>query len=93
MASGQSCLGKVSEVFATITRGYTLQANFRNVWNVFGIHFQHQLTFCVGESQFAYRRFHGARDSLTYVVLSWLLAFANGFKVALYCSDVAGVFD
>ena len=58
-----------------------------------GVHFQLQLTSCFGESQFAYRRFHGARDSLSYVVLSWLLAFANGFKVALYCSDVAGAFD
>ena len=58
-----------------------------------GVHFQYRLAACFGESQFAYRRFHGARDSLTYVVLSWLLALARGKKVALYCSDVAAAFD
>ena len=27
------------------------------------------------------------------MVLSWLLVFANGFKAALYCIDVAGALD
>jgi len=58
-----------------------------------GTHFMYRLSASFGDTQFAYRRFHGSRDSLTYVVLTWLLSFAYGKKVALYCSDVASAFD
>ena len=46
------------------------------------IHFLPQLSFCgnYGTNQFAYRRFHGARDALLYVCLSWLLCLASGKK-------------
>ena len=59
-----------------------------------GIHFLPQLSFSgsYGSNQFAYRRFHGARDAILYVVLSWLLALAMGKKVGVYCSDVVGAF-
>ena len=57
-------------------------------------HFMYRLSHSsFGISQFAYRKFHGSRDALTFVVLTWLLAFALGKKIALYCSDVAGAFD
>ena len=46
-----------------------------------------------GVSQFAYRKYHGARDAVLYVVLIWLLAFGQGRKVATYCSDVVSAFD
>ena len=46
-----------------------------------------------GDNQFAYREGHGARDALLYLVLTWLLAMANGKKIVVYCSDVQGAFD
>ena len=46
-----------------------------------------------GPHQFAYRQQHGARDALLFLVLSWLLSFSLGSRVALYCSDVSGAFD
>ena len=46
-----------------------------------------------GENQFAYTRGRGARDVIAFLVMFWLFAFAAGKKVALYCSDVVGVFD
>eukprot|EP00959_Pyramimonas_sp_CCMP1952_P418212 8761676-Pyramimonas_sp.AAC.1 len=46
-----------------------------------------------GSHQFAYCPGRGARDAILYVVLRWLLAFAGGRRVALYCSDVSGAFD
>ena len=59
-----------------------------------GAHFMYRLSYTsFGTSLFAYRKFHGSRDALTFVVLTWLLAFALGKKIALYCSDVAGAFD
>jgi len=60
-----------------------------------GCHFLPQLSYSgsFGQSQFAYRKFHGARDAVLFVLLVWLLAFARGRKVGLYCSDVAGAFD
>ena len=54
-------------------------------------HLSHSGSF--GQSQFAYRKFHGARDAVLFVVLVWLRAFACGRKVGLYCSDVSGAFD
>ena len=32
----------------------------------------------------------GARDALLFLILSWILALANGSKIGVYCSDVAG---
>lgn len=46
-----------------------------------------------GENQFAYTEKRGARDVLAFIVLSSLLAFARGKKLALYQADVSGAFD
>ena len=46
-----------------------------------------------GDSQFAYTPKRSARDALLYLVLTWLLCFAQGNRVGLYCSDVSGAFD
>ena len=46
-----------------------------------------------GENQFAYTEKRGARDVLAFIVLSSLLAFTRGKKVALYKADVSGAFD
>ena len=46
-----------------------------------------------GTAQFAYRKKHGARDAVLYYVLSWIDCLNSGFKVGVYCSDVAGAFD
>ena len=46
-----------------------------------------------GDNQFAYTKERGARDALAFLVLSTLLAFSRGEKVALYKGDVAGAFD
>ena len=46
-----------------------------------------------GENQFAYTPGRGSRDALLLLVLQWLLLFASGHKVALYCSDVSGAFN
>ena len=48
---------------------------------------------CSGENQFAYKKEHGARDLLAFLVLTWLLGFDSGKKYLLYCSDMAGAFD
>ena len=59
-----------------------------------GMHFLNHLSFSgsFGSSQFAYRKFHGARDAVLFVTLTWLLAFALGNKIGVNCSDVAGAF-
>ena len=46
-----------------------------------------------GTNQFAYRRFHGARDAILFVLLSWRLALVIGKKIGVYCGDVSGAFD
>ena len=46
-----------------------------------------------GEFQFAYTPGRGARDAILFFVLTWLVAFSNGQRVAVYCSDVSGAFD
>ena len=46
-----------------------------------------------GENQYAYRPARGARDAILVLVTTWLLAFARGKKLGLYCSDVSGAFD
>ena len=60
-----------------------------------GNHFLDLLSYSgsCGRSQFAYRKFHGARDALLLITLTWLRAFAHGRKVGVYCSDVASAFD
>ena len=47
----------------------------------------------MGTNQFAYIPKRGARDAILFLVISWLLAFARGTKIRLYCSDVSGAFD
>ena len=46
-----------------------------------------------GDNQFAYTPKRNARDALPYSVLTWLLCFAQGNEVGLYCSDVSGAFN
>ena len=46
-----------------------------------------------GQSQFAYRKSHGARDAVLFYVLSWIAGLNDGHKICIYCSDVAGAFD
>lgn len=60
-----------------------------------GVHFLLHLTFSdsFGTNQFAYRCFHGVRDAILFVLLTWLVVFAKGKKVGVYCSDVSSAFD
>jgi hypothetical protein len=60
-----------------------------------GMHFLDHLSFsnCFGESQFAYRKYHGSRDAVLFVILTWLRALALGRKIGIYCSDVSSAFD
>ena len=46
-----------------------------------------------GANQFAYTKERGARDVLAFLLLRWISALEKGWKVAIYCSDVAGAFD
>ena len=46
-----------------------------------------------GINQFAYRQKHSFMDALAWNVMSWITAFMNKRKIALYCSDVSGAFD
>ena len=46
-----------------------------------------------GPHQFAYKKEHGARDALLFMMLSWIVALNAGKKVAVYCADVSGAFD
>ena len=50
-------------------------------------------TLACGPNQFAYTRGRGARDVLALLMMVWLQALAEGMKIAVYCSDVAGAFD
>jgi len=56
-----------------------------------GMHFLDHLSFagCFGSSQFAYRKFHGARDALLYVILVWLLAFEDNCWFDVYAAATA----
>ena len=47
----------------------------------------------IGPNQFAYIKERGSRDALAYLILSWLMAFLEKARVAVYCSDVSGAFD
>ena len=95
---------KLHWVFPLFKRGVrSLPSNYRGLHltsqlskcmeRFIGFHFMGKLSLSFGSSQFAYRKFHGSRDALTYAILTWLLAFATGKKVALYNSDVAAAFD
>lgn len=46
-----------------------------------------------GERQYAYSLGKSHRDPLAANVFSWLLHFEDSRIIALYCSDVSGVFD
>ena len=46
-----------------------------------------------GPLQFAYRKNRGLRAALDFNLMSWIMMFHLGKRVALYCSDVSGVFD
>ena len=50
-------------------------------------------TVAFGPNQFAYTKCRGAREALTYLTMSWLLALNRRKKVAVCCSDVSGAFD
>ena len=59
-----------------------------------GMNFLAQLSMSGSlEVNHVYRRFLGARDPISYMVLIWLVALAISKKVSLYCSDVAAAFD
>ena len=47
----------------------------------------------IGANQFAYCQGRGSRDALAFLVLSWLKAFQEKARVALYMSDVSAAFD
>jgi len=44
-------------------------------------------------NQFAYTAGRGARDTVAYYVLRWILGLNSGMNVAVFCSDVSGAFD
>ena len=46
-----------------------------------------------GNNLFAYLPKRGARDALAFVILTWILEWCCGNKIAVYCSDVSGAFD
>ena len=50
-------------------------------------------TVAYGPNQFAYTTGRGARDALAMLVLKWIVALAQGKRIAVYCSDVSGAFD
>ena len=91
-------IGFVSCMSANLSnyRGLQLTSQLSKAMErLLGVHFLPQLSFSgsFGTNQFAYRRFHGARDAILYVLLTWLLALAGGKKIGVYCSDVASAFD
>ena len=50
-------------------------------------------TGAYGMDQWAFRKKHSCRDLVTLLVCRWIWALDNGFKVAIYLSDIAGAFD
>ena len=46
-----------------------------------------------GEKQFVYRREHGSRDALLWIIMLWLIEIYNGRKILVLLSDVSGAFD
>ena len=47
----------------------------------------------IGENQFAYCKGRGSRDAIAFLMLSWMLAFQEKKRIALYMSDVSAAFD
>ena len=47
----------------------------------------------IGRNQFAYCQGRGSRDALAFLILSWLKAFQEKARIALYMSDVSAAFD
>eukprot|EP00973_Karenia_brevis_P049689 6898242-Karenia_brevis.AAC.1 len=47
----------------------------------------------IGPNQFAYCKGRGSRDAIAFLILSWLKAFQEKSRVALYMSDVSAAFD
>ena len=85
-----------SRFLASNYRGLQITSQMSKAMERFlGVHFLTHLSVsgAFGTSQFAYRKYHGARDAVLYVTLVWLLAFAHGRKVGIYCSDVSSAFD
>ena len=46
-----------------------------------------------GEHQWAFTPGLSARDLVTSLIMSWILAFSTGQKIAAYLSDITGAFD
>ena len=46
-----------------------------------------------GADQWAFRKKRSCRDLVALLVLRWLWALDQGFKVGIYLSDIAGAFD
>ncbi len=63
------------------------------VERVLAIFFIPRLDYFSGDCQFAYRKGRGARDAVALYVLSWINLMNGGWKIGIYCSDVAGAFD
>ena len=50
-------------------------------------------TGAYGMDQWAFRKKRSCRDLVTLLVCRWIWALDNGFKVAIYLSDISGAFD
>ena len=46
-----------------------------------------------GDSQWAFRRYAGAKDLVTIAVARWVLQVCQGKKVGVYLADISGAFD
>jgi hypothetical protein len=51
-----------------------------------------QLKAC-GENQWGFSTGLGAKDLVTMLMMSWILAVCRDFKVGAYLSDISGAFD
>ena len=49
--------------------------------------------FGYGIDQWAFRRGRSCRDLVALLISRWIWALDNGFKIALYLSDISGAFD
>ena len=50
-------------------------------------------TNAYGESQWAFQRGRSCADLVALLVLKWVLAWEEGYKVAVFFSDISGAFD
>eukprot|EP00973_Karenia_brevis_P010651 1444043-Karenia_brevis.AAC.1 len=46
-----------------------------------------------GLAQWAFRKKHSCRDLVCLLVSRWLWMLDQGFKIAIYLSDISGAFD